>query len=118
MKYLNETKLEALEIDIPAWIEQDLTIADVEAIQQGGCASGAYMPAVTYWQALETMTEYGDNVLQYIEDSMGEIPMPSQGSSWAGMAVHFVSMAVELWAGSIDCEDLIKTLEDEKENES
>jgi len=33
---------------IPQWIEQDITPSTVAAILQGGCESGAYMPAVTY----------------------------------------------------------------------
>ena len=43
---LNE--IDGLDIDVPGWIDQDITPADVAAIVQGGCASGAYMPAVTY----------------------------------------------------------------------
>jgi len=33
----------------PAWIVNELTPYDLAAINQGGCASGAYMPAVTYY---------------------------------------------------------------------
>lgn len=99
-----ETKLSDLNIEIPAWIEQDLTIDDIEAIIQGGCASGAYMPAVTYYKARETMNEHGDDVLEYIENALGEIPDVPKDTSWAGIAVHFLSSAVELWAGSIETE--------------
>jgi len=85
---------------VPLWIDKDITGQDVMAIVQGGCDSGAYMPAVTYHEALATMSEHGDEILEYIEwDSCGlnEETLPQ---SWAGMAVHFVSLAVDCWAHS------------------
>ena len=94
----------ALDIHVPAWIEQDITGADVAAICEGGCASGAYMPAVTYHVALTTMAEYGDDVLQYIEDALGDLPAPPSDVSWSGLAVHYLSGAVELWAASAEAE--------------
>ena len=39
------------------------------------------MPAVTYYQADKTMSEQGDNVLEYIENAMGEIPQPQNATS-------------------------------------
>lgn len=89
--------------DIPAWIDQDISPYDVASILQGGCASGAYMPAVTYHQALKTMQEHGDDVLQYIEDSAGELPDVS-GQGWSQMACTYLSTAVELWASAIENE--------------
>ena len=86
--------------DVPAWIDQDITVYDLMAIQQGGCASGAYMPAVTYHQAAATMAEHGDTVLEYICDGFGELPQTSSATSWAGIAVFYLSIAVELWASS------------------
>ena len=100
-----------LDIAVPSWIEQDITCYDLAAIIQGGCASGAYMPAVTYHQALATMQEHGDDVLEYIEDAMGELPKPNDGESWAGMACFYLSVAVELWAHGIE-DDVIGALED------
>ena len=46
----DDTPISALDVDIeiPRWIEQDISPQDVAAIVQGGCESGAYMPAVTY----------------------------------------------------------------------
>ena len=89
-----------LGIDVPLWIDQDITPGSVAAIVQGGCASGAYMPAVTYYQATQTMAEHGDAVLQFIQDGsrFGELPHPRDDESWAGIAVHYLSIAVELWA--------------------
>ena len=84
----------------PNWIIEELTPYDLAAINQGGCASGAYMPAVTYSTALETMSEHGNDVLQYIEDAFGELPTVPQGESWSGIAVFYLSCAVELWASA------------------
>lgn len=105
--------------DVPEWIEQDISPADVAAIVQGGCASGAYMPAVTYHQAAETMAAHGDKVFEYIENATGEEPCTLAGvadcTSWSGLACVFVSWAVELWAASVesDLDDLLDAIEEE-----
>jgi len=101
-------------ISVPDWIEQDINPADVAAINQGGCESGTYMPAVTYHKALGTMREYGDEVLDYIEQAIGDIPAPRQSVSWSGMACQYLSTAVELWASSVE-EPVRKAIEDEKQ---
>ena len=98
-------------IDVPAWIDQDITPYDIAAIVQGGCASGAYMPAVTYHTARETMNEHGDDVLSCIEDMYGKSPEPPAGTSWSGIAVHYLSMAVELWAMGVEG-DIAEALEE------
>jgi len=92
------------DIDVPAWIDQDISPCDVAAIMQGGCASGAYMPAVTYYTASQTMATHGDEVLDFIQDSIGELPTPPQDISWSGLAVFYLSYAVELWASGIEQE--------------
>ena len=86
----------------PEWITEELDIADIQAVIQGGCSSGAYMPAVTYYQATKTMTEHGDEVLEYIEEVLGELPAPKPETSWSGMAVYYLSTAVELWCSNYD----------------
>lgn len=85
---------------VPCFIEQDINPSTVAAIVEGGCASGAYMPAVTYHRALATMNEHGDEVFSYIENCLGELPSPREdfNDSWAGFACFYVSCAVELWA--------------------
>ena len=90
--------------DQPDWIttNQPLGITDIQAIQQGGCASGAYMPAVTYYTASQTMAVHGNDVLDYIQEQLGELPAPPQDTSWSGMAVFYLSYAVELWAMQFD----------------
>jgi len=90
----------------PAWIDDGLEYYDIDSIQRGGCASGAYMPAVTYHTAIETMGEHGNDVLQYIEDNYGELPEIPKGESWGGIAVFFLSAAVEIWAGQFDVDNV------------
>lgn len=109
-----DTAVTEFDIDVPAWIEQDITAVDVAAIVQGGCASGAYMPAVTYHTANDTMAEHGDDVLEYIEDAIGELPNVD-GESWKGMAVKYLSAAVELWAHSIE-DELTNAIEDAQDD--
>lgn len=86
------------DIDVPEWIDQDISCPTIAAIEQGGCASGAYMPAVTYYTAAQTMAKHGDDVLQYLQDVYGELPKPRDDESWSGIAVHYLSLAVETWA--------------------
>lgn len=97
-----DTKLTDLEIEVPVWIEQDITVGDIEAINQGGCSSGAYMPAVSYYDARKTMGEHGDDVLEYIYDMIGEIPSYKNDPSWSGLCVHYLSLAVELYADEVE----------------
>ena len=112
-KTTSESPVTDYGIDVPDWIDQDISLDDIGNILQGGCASGAYMPAVTYHQALSTMGRHGDDVLQYIEDSLGELPDVS-GESWSGMACKYLSCAVELWCASAqdEAESALEALEE------
>ena len=104
-------------VSVPAFIEQDITGSDVAAIIQGGCASGAYMPAVTCYDAKQTMRWHGDEVLQYIEDCYGVVAQPATGESWSGIAVFYLSTAVELWASSVE-DELTTAIEELEEEEA
>lgn len=101
--------------EVPKWIEGTPTFGDVDSICRGGCASGAYMPAVTYWKAIETMSESGDEIFDFLDAHLGEIPPPTGDTplSWGGLACHFVSSAVEVWACLIDIETAERGLFDE-----
>ena len=104
-------EFEEMENTVPDFIESDISPYTVAGICKGGCESGSYMPAVTYADAIETMSEHGDDVLQYIEDTSGELPQPKPGESWSGMAVFFLSVAVEMWASTAQ-EELCQLMED------
>jgi len=107
----NDDPITNLGIEVPRWIEQDITPYDVAAILQGGCASGAYMPAVTYYDAANTMSEYGDTVMDFIEDALGCLEWPECDTSWSGLACHFLSVAVELWCSGVE-DEIIEALEE------
>lgn len=115
MKLNQDTEIrsiEELDIEIPNWIDQAITVGDIQAIVQGGCASGAYMKAVTYYDALNTMRDHGDEVLDFIEGNVDlkELIQNQDGISWAGLACLFLSYGVELWALGVDQE--LEGLED------
>lgn len=115
---MNENNINKwIENQKPDFVTGDVDLHDIEAIVQGGCASGAYMPAVRYYDAMETMNEHGDDVLDYIKDHYGELPQPRSDESWSGIAVHYLSLAVELWALSINerVEHLIDLIDDTDE---
>jgi len=114
----HEDPITDLDIEVPSWIDQDICPSTVASILQGGCSSGAYMPAVIYYQANKTMSEHGDDVLTFIEDHYGEVPAPDMTDmSWDGLAVFFLSVAVECWACSVEEEitDALDALEDEED---
>jgi hypothetical protein len=83
---------------LPKWISQDLSPSDIAAICQSDCASGAYMPAVEYYSASQTMAEHGDDVLDFLQDTTGGLLYPPQDSSWSQFACFYLSRAVELWS--------------------
>lgn len=79
-------------------IECPYTICDVAAY---GCSGGAYMPAVTYHEALECMNKYDDDMLNFLElqgyvATMGELDLLEAGSLGA-LAVNLCSAAVTEW---------------------
>jgi hypothetical protein len=106
-----DTEVSHFDIDVPDWIDQSIDIDTLVAIMQGGCASGSYMPAVTYYTARQTMNESGDDVLQYIQDSYGELPKPDDTESWSGMACYYLSFAVELWVREV-AQEIIDNTDD------
>lgn len=104
MNNATEQQVTARGITVPDWIEQDITDATLLDIVMGGCASGSYMPAMYYSQATATMSEHGNEVLDYIEQATGErLPdllqqIARDGDSWQGLQCGILAYAVELWA--------------------
>lgn len=91
-----ERELDLDKIDAPEWLDgRPWTVGEVRDLAHGGCASGCYMPAVTYHEAASAMAAHGDAVLDFLDDCELEIP---RGTSWSGFAVFYLSAAVELWA--------------------
>lgn len=110
-----DESISTYDFEQPKWITEDLDCSQVAAIIQGGCASGAYMPAVTYYIASQTMAKHGDEVLEYIVEKLGELPEVPKGESWSGISVFFLSYAVELYCQSIE-EELEQAIEEETED--
>ena len=94
------TPIRDLGVKVPRWIEQDISPLVVSSIAKGGCASDAYLPAVEYWSAMNIMHDHGDDVLGYLDEVLGEIPSPPEGTSWAGMACYYLCYAIDVWSGS------------------
>jgi len=88
-------------IEVPVWIDPDIDLYAVQSVRQGGCASGAYMPAVTYYDAASTMAKYGEQVTSFLADYWGEPIEFNPAEGWDGFAVRVVSLAVELWAAAV-----------------
>ena len=95
-----DTPIRDLGVKVPRWIEQDISPLVVSSIAKGGCASHAYLPAVEYWSAMNILLDHGDDVLGYLDEVLGEIPSPPEGTSWAGMACYYLCYAIDVWSGS------------------
>jgi hypothetical protein len=113
----DETEIVDLGIYMPGWIRFDLTVYDMAAILQGGCASGAYMPAVTYCDAKEVMAAWGEDVIQYIGDRAPK--EDSDAKSWGALCCHYLSLAVELWCldHEYEVKQALRSLREEEERE-
>ena len=100
-------------VSMPMWIDKDSVPDDVEEfvawcrdVTYSGCASGVYMPAVTYFVAVRTMEQHADDLLDYIDQQTGDVAyyfstyLGTNTPSWSGLASHLLSCGVEIWAAS------------------
>lgn len=89
------------------------SVQELAAIIQGGCVSGAYMPAVTYHTALECMTKHYDSIEEQINSIYGDelaFTFNPANEHFAGFCAKLCACAVESWVGSYA--DLVECLED------
>jgi len=96
--------------DQPDFIESMGSVEDVAeliAIYVGGCASGAYMPAVTYFTAKKTFIEFEDVLCDYV-DGYGLSLDLDKGDCFSTFCVKVCSAAVESWVHSFS--DVIELL--------
>lgn len=89
--------------EVPAWCEGIDTIGRAADTGNHGAAAMA-LPCVFYAEALRVMSEHGDDVVQYIDDSgcfsdLQPLTLSPSSQSWTGFASHVLSIAVELWCG-------------------
>lgn len=111
-KYDHETMLQTIARDIdwlkvPAFVNPDyMNLNRMQQIYNKGCEGAEYMPAVTYWVALNTMNDRqsADQVWDWLEQ-VGESDQapPSEilKQGWERIAVFYLSRAVELWCHSV-----------------
>lgn len=97
MKELTAHELVELGIVYPEWI-MPVDSETIREIAVYGCASGCYMPAVTYSTAKQTMQEHGESVVTYLEDTGYSFTFDPTEHSWAGFCCDVLSAAVEHWA--------------------
>ena len=85
--------------EVPDWVSPGVDPSTVAAIVQGGCASGAYMPAVTYFDAQNTMREAGNDVTAYLaEQGCEDLTYAPDKEAWSEFCCRVLSCAVESWA--------------------
>ena len=75
------------------------SISELQSIIQSGCASNAHR-AVYYHDASQCMAKHGDDVLEYIENVLGELPTIPNGYSWSQIASIYLTTAIELWCSN------------------
>ena len=80
------------------------SLSDMHAIQQGGCESGAYVPAVTYYTAKKILLEHENEILELINllHYTDEMTFDMQNETIGQFAVKIVSLAVDVWVGQFD----------------
>ena len=121
--YTHEDKALPEEVEVPGFAIDPRdgrvpTAHDLAAILEGGCASGAWMPAVTYWSARQIMADHECAVLSRIEEAGFEpYEVISSSDYWSGWACRLVSCAVELWAFEV-AEQVADLLDEEDERQS
>jgi hypothetical protein len=112
-----------LGVKVPLWIERDITANSIAGILQAvglyglekACSTGVYMPAVTYHLARETMGQYDEFVMDYLEAEMGYCPTSEPRETPDQFCVRLLSLAVAIWAIKIqhDVRAALKARENE-----
>lgn len=89
-------------LDVPPWADVSTIGAAVEIARHGAGACAAV--CCFYGEALATLTEYGDDVVTYLNDSgcVDTINLEPSAQSWCGFASHVLTIAVELWSAQFD----------------
>ena len=102
-----EAQVQDFDIDVPFFVKFDIdadgetvrqpTAQDVAAIYHGGCSSGAWMPAVTYYTAGRNIAENAREIEEYLDAAGIEIEKGAHDDIMM-VAVRMVSTAVSVWA--------------------
>jgi hypothetical protein len=84
-------------IPCPLWINSSGSISRELLLRMADVGSEGMIPQTTWCEdAVETMRLYGEDVLKFIEETLGEVPTMSI-YSWRTLAVELVTLAVDLW---------------------
>lgn len=70
------------------------------------------MPAVSHAEAVATMAEHGQAVVDYVQDAFGSASNNPAGS-WYDICEWWLTTAVELWASCIS-HDVVNALESKR----
>lgn len=90
-------------IEVPVWIEQGILLTTIDQIAEKGCDSGAYMPAVAGAEARETMAEWGDSVIGFLEETglHDDLEVRPVELGWREACCKILATAVDTWAGQV-----------------
>ena len=102
--------------DQPDWLvfmSRIDSIEEIASILEGGCASGAYMPAVTYHTANKCVNEHGEDMLEYIHNKCDlklKDLVTDKVETFNDLNTTICSMCVENWCYSFS--SVIEILKD------
>lgn len=98
-------------VEIPPWINQDLSPAAVERLSNDAwmnVAHQAVLPMMTENEALATMNDHGKAVCAFLVEARGEdladivYDSGESPNSWSGLALFILWQATLEWAASVD----------------
>lgn len=84
---------------LPGWLPRDVTIGQLIEVAENGAQSGYIGEVVDYCDALRTMNEHGDAVLDYLVKVGTKTTVDFERKTWGGIACTLLSGAAEHFAG-------------------
>lgn len=79
----------------PSWLIHEIDLSDVFSIYQGGCASGAFIPAVTYHIAEAWFNTHSEDMLQYVRDNDSNLVFNFNELPFSEFCTRICASAVE-----------------------
>lgn len=95
----------------PDWVPVPIRLKDLMAVSWWGPEKWAYPPAHNPITAIETMTEHGEKVFDYIYVYYGHVPNFPKGLSWSGIAVHYLCIAINIYCRQLKYIDMESRIE-------